>query len=110
MYERQHIVSSSPAVKRIEDNMRSQDKKMIPEVRSDVAYWSAMHTGNSEPASNSINHDSTSPSLHLFEYVPRITFAERYPVLMCFAIAFTLLASAVLAEVECLQRSGYFWR
>jgi hypothetical protein len=109
MYELRHIVSSSPAVKRIEDNMRTQDKK-IPAVQSDAAYCSAMGTGNSEPVSSSINHDSASPSLHLFEYVPRITFAERYPVLMCLGIAFTLLASAVLAEVECLQRSGYFWR
>jgi hypothetical protein len=109
MYERRHIVSSSPAVKRIEDNMRSDDKKIL-EVRSDVAYWSAMHAGDPESASNSINHTSTSPSLHLFEYMPRITFAERYPVVMCLAIAFTLLASAVLAEVECLRRSGYFWR
>jgi hypothetical protein len=89
--------------------MRSQEQK-IQRVQSDVVYWSAIHTGNPEPGSCSMTESSVASSLNLFEYIPPTTFAERFPVLTCFAIACTLLAAALMTEIECLQGCGYFWR
>jgi hypothetical protein len=54
--------------------------------------------------------NADAPILHLFESSQQISLAERYPKLMCVAIAFCLLATALMGEVECLRVSGYFWR
>jgi hypothetical protein len=93
----------------IEDEMRNHKQK-IQRVRTDVVYWRAIETGRPESPSHSMNDSSNFPALHLFEYTPRTTLAERFPVLTCVAISCTLLASAVMAEIELLRGSGYFWR
>jgi hypothetical protein len=54
--------------------------------------------------------NADAPILHLFEYSQQISLAERYPKLMCVAIGFCLLATALMGEIECLRVSGYFWR
>lgn len=65
---------------------------------------------NSEARSLSPTPELRTPALHLFEHQARATLAERYPVLTCFVICCGMMASAVMVEIECLQRSGYFWR
>ncbi|HEY1578233.1 MAG TPA: hypothetical protein VGF82_14280 [Terracidiphilus sp.] len=54
--------------------------------------------------------NANAPAIHLFEYAQHSSFAERFPRLTFFAIACGLLAFALVAEIDCLRGSGYFWR
>ena len=54
--------------------------------------------------------DGNLPTPLLFDHIARTTLAERYPLLTCAAISFSLLACALMTEVEALKGSGYFWR
>ena len=47
--------------------------------------------------------------LHLFEQIAPASFAERFPRLMFCAVATAILLATVMAEVDCLRGSGYFW-
>lgn len=47
---------------------------------------------------------------HLFAYAQHRSFAERFPRLTIFGIACVLLGVALIAEIDCLRGSGYFWR
>jgi hypothetical protein len=48
--------------------------------------------------------------LHLFEQIAPASFAEQYPRLMFCVVAATILLATVMAEVDCLRGSGYFWQ
>ena len=52
----------------------------------------------------------SAPVLHLFEYSQPESIPERFPRLTCFAIACGLLATFLIAEIDCLRSAGYFWR
>ena len=46
----------------------------------------------------------------LFEpNVEPASFAERFPHLMCFAVAATVFLVVLTAEIEYLRASGYYW-
>ena len=46
----------------------------------------------------------------MFEYSQRGSIPERFPRLTCFVIACGLLVTTLLAEIDYLRSSGYFWR
>ena len=46
----------------------------------------------------------------MFEYCQRGSIPERFPRLTCFAIACALIAVSLIAEIDYLRSSGYFWR
>jgi hypothetical protein len=50
------------------------------------------------------------PVLHLFEYSQPESFPERFPRLTCLAIACGLITASLIAEIDYLHSSGYFWR
>ena len=50
------------------------------------------------------------PVLHLFEYSQPESVPERFPRLTCLAIACGLIALSLIAEIDYLHSSGYFWR
>jgi hypothetical protein len=52
----------------------------------------------------------SAPVLHLFEYSQPESIPERFPRLTCLAIACGLIAASLIAEIDCLRGSGYFWR
>ena len=52
----------------------------------------------------------SAPVLHLFEYSQPESVPERFPRLTCFAIACGLIAASLIAEIDYLHSSGYFWR
>lgn len=54
--------------------------------------------------------NTNSPAIHLFEYAQHSSFAERFPRITFFGIACGLLAFALVAEIDCLSGSGYYWR
>ena len=51
-----------------------------------------------------------SPGLHLLENAQHSSFAERFPRLTFLGIACGLLAFALIAEIDYLSGSGYYWR
>ena len=52
----------------------------------------------------------SAPVLHLFEYSQPESVPERFPRLTCLAIACGLIAASLIAEIDYLRSSGYFWR
>jgi hypothetical protein len=56
------------------------------------------------------SHESTEVANVLFEPLEPMSFPERFPRLTCGFVAFALMASALVAEIDCLSGLGYFWR
>ena len=56
--------------------------------------------------SSELNHT------RLFEFAANApaTLAERHPRLTVAAVSVAVLLVAVIAEIDCLSHSGYFWR
>ena len=46
----------------------------------------------------------------MFEYTQRGSIPERFPRLTCLAIACAFIAASLIAEIDYLRSSGYFWR
>ena len=64
---------------------------------------------------SAIQSATNSPELNhagLFEFAANApaTIAERHPHLTVFAISAAVLLTAITAEIDCLSKSGYFWR
>ena len=53
---------------------------------------------------------SSAPVLQLFEHSQPESITERFPRLTCLAIACGLITVSLIAEIDCLRASGYFWR
>jgi hypothetical protein len=60
--------------------------------------------------STPLEPNPTTPVLHLFDYSQPESIPERFPRLTCLAIACGLIAASLLAEIDYLHSSGYFWR
>lgn len=54
-------------------------------------------------------HGTADVPLRLFEMTSPISFAERFPRLVFFAVAASILLAAITAEVDCLRGAGYYW-